>query len=437
MPAIEVQDIAKKYRINHGVFGKRPIGQRIGNVMRTAMRNLRQGAALGNVEDFWALKNINFTVNDGEVVGIIGRNGAGKSTLLKILTRITQPTTGRAVIRGRVGSLLEVGTGFHSELTGRENVFLNASILGMKRWETKARFDQIVDFSGVEKFLDTPVKRYSSGMKVRLAFAVAAHLDLEIMLVDEVLSVGDAEFQNKCMGKIDDVAQTGRTIIFVSHNMMSVEHLCARTILLNGGRVVADGETKEVVGRYFDLFSTLENGRQLLDNADERPGTGDARIASVELRSLSGSPLNRVAMGEGFSVRINVLARNPIARAFIAIGIDSVEGARLSTLVSYDTHGMAFELPTDRLVCIECRLPSVNIAPGRWVRSCSLHRAAGREMLDSVERPVSFDVTSTDVYGTGQALRGENLVFFHPEWNVLDQISEAQTSTDGRRAIVG
>ncbi|HEY5040981.1 MAG TPA: ABC transporter ATP-binding protein [Verrucomicrobiae bacterium] len=235
-------------------------------------------------EDFWALKDVSFEVKRGEVVGIIGRNGAGKSTLLKILSRITEPTTGRVHLRGRVASLLEVGTGFHPELTGRENVFLNGAILGMTRAEIKKKFDEIVAFAEVEKFLDTPVKRYSSGMYVRLAFAVAAHLEPEILIVDEVLAVGDAEFQKKCLGKMSDVAKGGRTVLFVSHNMAAVNKLCLRAIMLNGGRVIRDGEISQVVNHY--LNSGLEKSGELIwPQPEEAPGNERVRLKAVRIIS--------------------------------------------------------------------------------------------------------------------------------------------------------
>lgn len=238
-------------------------------------------------QTFWALKDISFKVNQGEVVGLIGRNGAGKSTLLKLLSRITQPTTGRAEIRGRVGSLLEVGTGFHPELTGRENVYMNGAVLGMRKSEIERKFDEIVAFAEVEQFIDTPVKRYSSGMHVRLAFAVAAHLEPEILLVDEVLAVGDARFQRKCLNKMEDVGQTGRTILFVSHNMSAITRLCERTILLDNGHVLEDGPSHQVVGVYLNsgLGTTAE---RKWPNLDQAPGNNLVRLRAV-----------RVCTGEG------------------------------------------------------------------------------------------------------------------------------------------
>jgi len=240
-PILEVKDIAKKFRIQHLAGGYLSLRERI-------MRGLRIGET--TVEEFWALKDVSFDVQPGESIGIIGRNGAGKSTLLKILSKITPPSKGKIISRGRVASLLEVGTGFHPELTGRENIFFNGSLLGMKRKEIELRFDEIVDFSGTEKFLDTPLKHYSSGMQLRLAFSVAAFLEPEILIIDEVLAVGDAEFQKKCLGKMEDVSKSGRTILFVSHNLAAVENLCSKAILLDKGKIVSEGMADKVVRQY-------------------------------------------------------------------------------------------------------------------------------------------------------------------------------------------
>ncbi len=240
-PILEIQHLSKKYRIQHLAGGYLSLRERMANAFRFDR---------SETEDFWALNDVSFEVNAGESIGIIGRNGAGKSTLLKILSKITPPTSGKIISRGRIASLLEVGTGFHPELTGRENIFFNGSLLGMKRMEIAAKFDEIVDFSGVEKFLDTPLKHYSSGMQLRLAFAVAAFLEPEILIIDEVLAVGDAEFQKKCLGKMEDVSKSGRTILFVSHNLDAVERLCKYSILLTKGKLLDEGQSDQLIGRY-------------------------------------------------------------------------------------------------------------------------------------------------------------------------------------------
>jgi lipopolysaccharide transport system ATP-binding protein len=288
---IRAEGLGKKYAIGHQTERARYVALR-DVVARNVRTFLRTGADLlrgrpivegDEVEEFWALKDLSFEVRRGEVVGIIGRNGAGKSTLLKILTRITEPTTGRVEIVGRVASLLEVGTGFHPELAGRENILLNGAILGMTRAEIRRKFDEIVDFAGIERFLDTPVKRYSSGMYIRLAFAVAAHLDPEILVIDEVLAVGDVEFQKKCLGKMAEVAKGGRTVLFVSHNMGAVTRLCSRAMLLSTGRLEMDGDSASVAGHYMSA-NTGSSASQTWDDPRHRPGDDVARLHAVTIR---------------------------------------------------------------------------------------------------------------------------------------------------------
>lgn len=286
-PVIQVENVAKRYRLgNYGTASLAEEAQALWSRLRgkddllgpvdAPSRTQRTG------EVFWALREVGFEMRQGEVLGIVGRNGAGKSTLLKLLSRITKPTTGVIRMKGRTASLLEVGTGFHPDLTGRENIFLNGAILGMRKAEIAAKLDEIIAFSGIEHHIDTPVKRYSSGMKVRLGFAVAAHLEPEILIVDEVLAVGDAEFQRKCLGKMKDVSHSGRTILFVSHNMTAVRSLCSRTIWLEGGRVRMDGPTDEVVRNYLGTFNAFTDERRW--DAHEAPGTAEVRLARVALQ---------------------------------------------------------------------------------------------------------------------------------------------------------
>lgn len=281
-PIIRVKNIGKKYQINHRLGGYVALRDILTNIVKSPFRFVRHKIGLEKDEEFWALKNVSFEINKGEVVGIIGANGAGKSTLLKILSQITPPTEGEIILQGRVGSILEVGTGFHPELTGRENIFLNGAILGMKRGEIEKKFDNIAKFSGVEKFLDTPVKHYSSGMYVRLAFSVAAHMDSDILIIDEVLAVGDAEFQKKCLGKMEEITKTqGRTIIFVSHNMTAVSRICDRTILIRKGEIVKDGPTKAVVEAYTSsgLGPTAEK-----EWKSSAPGNNIVRLGAVRIK---------------------------------------------------------------------------------------------------------------------------------------------------------
>ena len=287
--ALRADNLSKRYRLQHTNLsgGYRTLREDMVRLATAPFRRRRRDGEPGRSEDFWALRDVSFRIEPGEVVGIIGRNGAGKSTLLKLLSRITKPTTGQAEIYGRVGSLLEVGTGFHPELTGRENIFLNGSILGMGRREVARKFDEIVAFSEIEKFLDTPVKRYSSGMYVRLAFAVAAHLEPEILIVDEVLAVGDASFQKKCLGKMEDVSSHGRTVLFVSHNMNAITRLCPRTILLQEGRVIADGASHEVVRVYLHSNTGTIAARQWSE-LKTAPGNEIVRLCAVRVRDEEG-----------------------------------------------------------------------------------------------------------------------------------------------------
>jgi lipopolysaccharide transport system ATP-binding protein len=324
--AIKVEDISKRYRIGLKDEMHDSFGAVLFDFIKSPLKNYRKYRSLykfddiepGNYQDqntnhadiIWALRNISFEVKSGEVVGIIGRNGAGKSTLLKILCRITGPTSGNAQIRGRISSLLEVGTGFHQELTGRENVYLNGTILGMMKKEVDRKFDEIVDFSGVEKFIDTPVKRYSSGMKVRLAFAVAAHLEPEILLIDEVLAVGDAAFQKKCLKKMEDVGQKGRTVLFVSHNMSAITRLCGRAILLEKGRVMEDGPSQRVVRIYLTSESGSAAIREWRDPA-KGPCGDVARLRAVRVRTGDGQLKESIEISQPVGIEMDYEVMKP------------------------------------------------------------------------------------------------------------------------------
>ncbi|HET9289206.1 MAG TPA: polysaccharide ABC transporter ATP-binding protein [Gaiella sp.] len=304
MTTIVAEGISKRYRIGEYKAGYQTLRDTLSHAARRAFRLEHVDHSL---EELWALKDVSFSVDEGEVVGFIGRNGSGKSTLLKILTRITPPTEGVASIRGRVGSILEVGTGFHPELTGRENTYLNGAILGMKRREISAKFDEIVEFSGIGKLIDTPVKRYSSGMYVRLAFAVAAHLDPEVLIIDEVLAVGDYEFQQRCMGRIEDISTSGRTVIFVSHDMQAITRLCSRAYWLDSGRVMREGPSGEVVSAY--LQGASGSGAATTFGAEEAPGTAVLRLLAARVVDMNGDIASTVDVREpiGIEVRFVVL----------------------------------------------------------------------------------------------------------------------------------
>jgi lipopolysaccharide transport system ATP-binding protein len=326
--AIRVQNLTKLYRIGAKEHAPRTLGQTARSLVTAPFDYLRRMSRPPTEEEtLWALRDVSFEVNRGEVVGIIGRNGAGKSTLLKILSRITEPTSGRAEIHGRVASLLEVGTGFHPELTGRENIYLNGAILGMKRTEINRKFDEIVAFAEIERFLDTPVKRYSSGMYVRLAFAVAAHLEPEILVIDEVLAVGDAAFQKKCLGKMGDVAKEGRTVLFVSHNMATVQRLCPRTILVSSGSLVMDGPSAETIASYvYEKDEEEEFPSQREFEACSAPGDEFVRLRRVRLLPTDVVTKSSFDMDEEFSVEINYQVLKPISNFHLYIRVHTHDG---------------------------------------------------------------------------------------------------------------
>ncbi len=347
--AIAVNDVSKLYRIGRKEHASDSLAGVFIDLLKSPVKNFRKYRSLYNFSDvdienpdkenedsdiIWALKNVSFDVKRGEVVGIIGMNGAGKSTMLKLLSRITPPTKGSITIHGRVSSLLEVGTGFHQELTGRENVYMNGTVLGMRKHEVDSKFDQIVDFSGVEKFLDTPVKRYSSGMRVRLAFSVAAHLEPEILIVDEVLAVGDAAFQKKCMDKMQDVGEKGHTVLFVSHNMRAVTRMCERVILLNNGRKFLDGSAHEVVSAY------LKGDRQTTANRSwptgEAPGSDVARLCAVRVRTEDGENTDAIDIRKAVGIEIEYEVLKPGYVFMPSFALINEEGLNVCVAIDQD-----------------------------------------------------------------------------------------------------
>ncbi len=326
-PIIKVQDISKQFRLGTSQASYLTLREALTGAVRAPLDRLRRHRQ--STEDtFWALKSISFDVEQGEIVGIIGRNGAGKSTLLKILSRITEPTTGRVDLYGRVGSLLEVGTGFHPELSGRENIYLNGAILGMSHSEIERQFDEIVAFAEVERFLDTPVKRYSSGMYLRLAFAVAAHLNPEILIVDEVLAVGDAQFQKKCLGKISEVSRQGRTVLFVSHNMDAVRKLCNRAILLERGKIDMKGDTEVVLKKYLETGVKAASTYQIQPPSDENP-PGYAH--QLEVEDGEGKPVMAIPVGRPWQIRVHFKINHRIEHFIVALGLMTSAGVPIKT----------------------------------------------------------------------------------------------------------
>ncbi len=414
-PAIIVDGISKRYRI--GVAAERypTFRDAIMGAITAPMRRWRRLREHGNGEDaIWALKDLSFEVQPGEVVGIIGRNGAGKTTLLKILSRITEPTDGVIRLRGRVASLLEVGTGFHPELTGRENIYLNGAILGMKKAEIDRKFDEIVAFADTEKFLDTPVKRYSSGMYVRLAFAVAAHLDPEILLVDEVLAVGDAEFQRKCLGRMKDVATSGRTVLFVSHNMVAVESLCHRAILLDEGKLLDQGSPDRTIERYLAAFRRGVSAVPLGERTD-REGNGEARYTNIRFYDGKGQLTTSVPVGGELTAELDFVCSRPLIRPrFVFIFMNP----RGQIVFRAKTHAALDALPEARRGgTVRCRFPAMNLIPGPYNVIVRINDSVAAR-VDGVDAAV-IEITETDVYGTGRVPHERtDLVYMPAEWSV-------------------
>jgi lipopolysaccharide transport system ATP-binding protein len=368
----------------------------------------------GRSNTIWALKDFSFEVRQGEVVGFIGRNGAGKSTLLKILSRITEPTSGRAEIYGRVGSLLEVGTGFHPELTGRENVYLNGAILGMRKAEISHKFDEIVAFAETEKFIDTPVKHYSSGMYVRLAFAVAAHMEPEILIVDEVLAVGDVAFQKKCLGKMGHIAREGRTVLFVSHNMAAVQRLCSRACFLSAGRIVGEGLPTEVVRRYF--AETSQASPASLEARKDRQGTGELRFVKACVVDGEGRPIDTALCGQDIGIVVSYRSRDhrAVSQGDIHIAFYTSLGQFMFNCSSEGSGSPLDVLPPSGEVL--CHIPELPLAPGRYV--FNLFWAVGGEVVDWVQQAGDLQVAAGDFFGTGQLKTHEEGFLVKHKWSV-------------------
>ena len=403
--AVSVEGLGKQYRIGRSGDPYGRLTESLSAAVKAPLDRLRgqSGTSRGL---FWALRGVSFEVKAGEVVGIIGRNGAGKTTLLKILSRITEPTVGVARLRGRVGSLLEVGTGFHPELTGRENVFMSGAVLGMRRAEIVRKFDDIVQFAGVEQFLDTPVKRYSSGMQVRLGFAVAAHLEPEILVVDEVLAVGDAAFQKKSIGKLEDVAHSGRTVLFVSHNLAAVEALCTSAILLEAGEVQVTGSTSEVVEAY--LLGSQPAESSSIPTGVARQGSGLLRFTAIAADVRTGAPS---------VIRLRYEANAPIRSASISVGLFTTRGEGAAYLSNEVTGDVLEDLPSSGEFV--CRLGDGSLNPGRYLINvyCTVNGSIADWIIDAAV----IDVMEGDFYGTGKLPPpgyGSTLIRHH--WSIED-----------------
>jgi lipopolysaccharide transport system ATP-binding protein len=388
-PIIRAEGLGKRYRLGARREAYGTLRDALAGALRAPLKRLWRG---GEGETVWAVKGLSFEVRPGEIVGVVGRNGAGKSTLLKILSRITEPTEGRAELYGRVGSLLEVGTGFHPELSGRENVYLNGSILGMNRAEIGRKFDEIVAFSELEQFLDTPVKRYSSGMYTRLAFAVAAHLEPEILLVDEVLAVGDAAFQKKCLGKMGEVARAGRTVLFVSHNLASVAALCGRALYVEAGRLVEDGPAAKVIESYMSQAAGGAPAAEWGDAAGA-PGTDRMRLRSVRVLDAGGRASGSFGMDD--PVRVEVTYRLLESGLETNVGYHLYNSNGVLVFVSADFHDARWrDAPKEAgLYRSVCEIPGKFLNAGGYVLDVALSRASGQSAEVFVKEAVAFELS--------------------------------------------
>jgi homopolymeric O-antigen transport system ATP-binding protein len=406
--SIIVERLSKQYRIGELQDGL--IQEQLINWLKHPFG--RNGASKPTI--IWALKDVCFEVEEGEVLGIIGRNGAGKSTLLKILSRITYPTSGRIRVNGRVATLLEVGTGFHGDLTGRENVFLNGSILGMTKKEIKSKLDAIVAFAGVDQFIDTPVKRYSSGMFLRLGFSVAAHLDPDILIVDEVLAVGDADFQKKCLETMSNLQRARRTVVFVSHNLAAVENLCSRTIWIDRGQICADGDPKQVIAAYLSASAAAVGREGDLRNIESRRGTGDIRFTKLDFLDLKRAPMTVFRSGDCLVAKLHYEATQRVEAPIFGLEIYT----QLGTLVTQvHTYNDGFEIPSILIGSgyVEVELKDVNLRPGRY--NVSLFAAnLGNLFHDVVEHCAILEIESSGRYGLGRGITHNPIISLGSAW---------------------
>jgi lipopolysaccharide transport system ATP-binding protein len=410
--AITVEDLGKRFEIGAAQGGYQLLTENLTQRVKSFGRRPA-------TREFWALRDINFEVNKGETFGIVGHNGAGKSTLLKILSRVTPPTEGHARLRGRVGALLEVGTGFHPELTGRENIFLNGAILNMKRREITSKFDEIVEFADIGPFLDTPVKRYSSGMQMRLAFSVAAHLEPEILIIDEVLSVGDAAFQEKCLGRMETVAGEGRTVVFISHNLAAIRGLCDRAIMLNGGRIEAHGGVSEVVDSY--VSGVLEEAQQSLAERENRVGNGELRYTDLRFER-AGEVIDSPATGKDFDivVRFETEDHRKLERVNFGISVTAHGDDKPMMNMYTETTGFRFHHVPGRGE-IRCHIDRCPLPAGQYFIDCWAD-IQGR-MLDALHRAADLTVGGGDYYGSGRDQIGHRTVLVDHSWS-LEEVDE-------------
>jgi lipopolysaccharide transport system ATP-binding protein len=413
-PIVEIRNVSKEYRLGRAFQHTENLREFVSRKIKSPFGAAQKGHPAAKEERFWALRDVSFEVAEGDTVGLIGRNGAGKSTLLKVISRITDPTEGFVKLRGRMASLLEVGTGFHPELTGRENIYLNGAILGMRKTEIVSKFDEIVAFAEVEKFLDTPVKHYSSGMYVRLAFAVAAHLNPEILIVDEVLAVGDVAFQKKCLGKMNEVSRGGRTVIFVSHNMAAIENLCKRGIVLERGNVAFEGTSKEAIHRYLNTLSGAQNG---LGHIIDLSGSTDRRsltaklLKRMEFYTDGDRPVvEGLQIGARLKVRVYFDLPSPTSSFNLGLGFNNIFGQRIFTAHSQFEPNRSNHEHVGEQVFV-CDIPSLTFMPGDYTLRIWLD--IGNTEADLINDAARISVIESDYYGTGKVPWNGTFVLKH------------------------
>jgi len=414
--SIRVENVSKEYHLGKA-NQETMLRERLIGLLNPFAKDTDAGEIL------LALNDVSFSIEEGEVVGIIGRNGAGKSTLLKVLSKITYPTSGRVRVAGRVASLLEVGTGFHEELTGRENIYLNGSILGMKKREVESKLEAIVSFAGVERFIDTPIKRYSSGMRLRLGFAVAAHLEPDVLIIDEVLAVGDAGFQKKCIGAMEDLRSGGRSVLFVSHNMAAVENLCTRAIWIDEGQIREDGETRTIIQSYMSTFAEAHQAEKDLSRIEMRRGSGEIKYTGIEFLTADGQPQPVTRGGDALKLRFHYRASVQIPTASFGLRLTTDMGTLLTDTSTWH-HGINISevVPGDGYLDLE--IDSLNLLPAVYYLSLWITTADGK-VYDGLEHCARLEVGAANVYRSSRTIDSRyGIVYFPQQWKL-----------DGLRAI--
>jgi lipopolysaccharide transport system ATP-binding protein len=420
--AIRVEKLTKQYKLGQA---NPTLRDRISDLMTLEFLRKKE-----EEETLWALRDISLTIQHGETVGIIGKNGAGKSTLLKVLSKITYPTSGSVAVDGRVISLLEVGTGFHDELTGRENIFLNGSIMGMSKKQVKRQFDAIVEYSGVERFIDTPIKRFSSGMRLRLGFAVAAHLEPDILIVDEVLAVGDAAFQKKCLDTIQHLRSASRTILFVSHNLSAVEHVCDRCIWIDSGKVRMDGDTRTVIRDYMESMVESSSGNEFQEGTGNRRGTGQIQFTGVEFLTMEGAPQKITRSGDPIVIRLRYHVNEPVA--FPSLGFRLYTDTNLLvTETSTWHHGIYIDSLARGKGYLDLEIGCLNLLPAKYTISLWATDMRGELVYDNIEHAVTLDVQPASIYQSDRNIDNRcGIVYFPQKWNLSGTAGAVNESTN-------